>query len=339
MFLSVIIPTRNRADLLRRTLDSMTSLDFPADSYEVLVIDNGSSDNTAEVCAEFSGRLPGFRRILDERPGLLVGRHRGLAEAKGDILAYGDDDILPFSIWLRALAEVFADPEVGIVGGKVLPKFESEPPEWFDGLWQAVPGGRMLTYYSLIDLGDEVRPISPVYVFGCNFAIRKEALLRAGGFHPDLFPNELMRYCGDGETAVAKAVETLGLATRYHPGASVHHWIGSARMTPEYIYHRAFYSGIVDSYAHVRKRGSPYSKATVFTELVDVAKQSCKSCLAFLQGNLLDRPVRQAYFRGYRDGYHFHQEEVRRDPQLLDWVLRPDYLDCVDIREQFTPKR
>jgi glucosyl-dolichyl phosphate glucuronosyltransferase len=202
-YLSVLVLTHNRASLLEKALESLTMQTYPANLFEVVVVDNGSSDSTREVCDRFEQDILNFKYLYEPKLGLHNARHAGCKAAKGEILVYGDDDIRAFPTWLVGVAESFQEPTVALVGGKILPEFESEPPEWVSRLWGFTPWGKSLGYYSLIDFGDEVKEISPLYVYGCNFSIRKQILLDIGGFHPDSFPKELLKFRGDGESSVA----------------------------------------------------------------------------------------------------------------------------------------
>ncbi|MCU0595353.1 MAG: glycosyltransferase [Desulfobacterota bacterium] len=258
MFLSLVIPTRNRVRYLSGALESLTLQTYPRDMFEVIIVDNGSTDNTREIPASFADKIPHLRYVCEETPGLHAGRHRGMATAKADILVFGDDDIQASPTWLEGIAEAFCDEQVVLVGGKDLPRFQQEPPLWIKRMWEkGRDGARMLPYLSIMDLGDEVKAISPYYVFGCNFSIRKAVLIEAGGFHPDAMPPELLRYRGDGETHVARYLEGRGLKALYHPKASVHHLVPTERMTESYFVKRAFLQGISDSYADLRSRKKP----------------------------------------------------------------------------------
>jgi len=303
-FLTVIIPTRNRAALLYNTLESLTSQTYPADSFEVIVVDNGSTDSTAEVCSHFERRIPQFKRIYDPRPGLHNGRHTGLEAASGNILVYGDDDIEATQTWLEGIAESFADPSVALVGGKILPKFETPPPEWIDRLSGRVDSGWSLGWYSLLDFGDTVHEIPHEYVWGCNFSIRKNILVKIGGFHPDSVPQDLIKYRGDGESAVSFAVRDLGLKAIYNPKASVYHVVSSNRLTVDYIYQRAFNQGVSNSYTSIRKN-------RMLSDQMQYTQPSDK--------------IHDAVDRGLVDGFNYHQQMVQADGKLLEWVLRDNY--------------
>lgn len=303
--LSVIIPTRNRAALLYNTLDSLTRQTYPQHLFEIIVVDNGSTDNTPDVCQYFKRRLPNLTYLSDPRPGLHNGRHTGYEAAKGDILVYGDDDIEALPTWLEGIAESFADKSVGIVGGKNLPKFEVTPPAWVDDLKIAYKNGWWLGSYSILDFGDEVQEVRHELVWGCNFSIRKELLKQAGGFHPDSVPQELIKYRGDGETAVSAAVRNLGYRAVYNPKASVYHVVSATRLTPDYIYTRMFNQGVSDSYTSIRKTGG-FTPARLYGPA---------------SGN-----IHEVVNRGLVDGFNWHQQMVQADPALLEWVLRDNYM-------------
>ena len=103
--ISVIFPTRNRCAFLADAARSALEQDFDADRYEILVVDNGSTDGTKEVVAGLTAQAPGrVRYFLEEQPGLHRGRHRGAREARGEFLVYADDDILAAPSWLAAVA-------------------------------------------------------------------------------------------------------------------------------------------------------------------------------------------------------------------------------------------
>src|SRR5262245_6646169 len=118
--ISIIIPTRNRAGALLRILPSIvTAMVASKNPVEIIVVDNGSIDDTAGVCREIKDRVPNYnwRYLYDDTPGLLTGRHLGAREARGEILAFLDDDVLLGPSWLEAMDDAFSDPEVMLTGG------------------------------------------------------------------------------------------------------------------------------------------------------------------------------------------------------------------------------
>ena len=100
---TVAIPTYNRAAFLRQTLAGIAAQRFPREAFEVLVIDNNSTDETRAVVAEFAGERPAPRHLLETKQGLDFARNRAVAEARGEIIVFGDDDILVETDWLAQM--------------------------------------------------------------------------------------------------------------------------------------------------------------------------------------------------------------------------------------------
>src|SRR6266567_9011329 len=105
--ISIIIPTCNRAGSLLQAMTSIATAVASKDPVEIIVVDNGSIDDTAGICREIKYRFPkhNWRYFYDQTPGLLSGRHLGAEQAQGDILAFLDDDVLLAPSWLEALAD------------------------------------------------------------------------------------------------------------------------------------------------------------------------------------------------------------------------------------------
>jgi len=327
--ISVVIPTRDRADLLAPALYSLTNQVLDASAFEVLVIDNGSLDRTVEVCHTYTSQLPNLRYFLSPEPGLHVGRHRGLREAKGDLLVFADDDIEALPSWLASIQEAFDSPEVAMVGGNNFPLFMGPPPRWLSTLWERPTrfGGRALPPLSIVEFSGGIGPHDPLFVWGCNFAIRKSVLLEAGGFNPDGMPKELIRFRGDGETAVSRYVMNNHLKCLFHPGASIFHKVPPERMTFEYFRQRGFNQGISDSYTDLRDKylnGKKSSfKNTVYYQLARRAYQLATGY------HLQDADARRALNElgtGRMMGYAYHKRLFKSDPEVHNWVLRENYL-------------
>jgi glycosyltransferase involved in cell wall biosynthesis len=327
--LSVIIPTRNRESLLGLALQSLLAQTLSNTEYEVLVIDNGSTDSTREVVEAFVGRIRELRYFFEPIPGLHVGRHKGMKEARGDVLVYADDDIQATPTWLEAINECFRRPDVALVGGNCYPNFECAPPAWLNNLWSnrnRTIGGHAIVALSVLDLPEGRREVIPYMVWGCNFSIRKQALIDAGGFHPDSMPDELIRFRGDGETHVSKYVLEQGLTCLFDSRASVHHAVPKGRMTFEYFRKRAFNQGVSDSFSHLRS-GSVAPPVTQERQSWRArAKELAIAKLRDLPGfdtesRQLDREMR----KGYEEGYAYHQQVYVNDAEVRAWVHRPTY--------------
>jgi glucosyl-dolichyl phosphate glucuronosyltransferase len=325
---SIIIPTFNRASALARTLKSVAEAVPPNASVEFIIVDNGSTDRTVEAfnnCAKFHNQE--WRYFYEPMPGLLSGRHKGAAEARGEILSFLDDDVLLAPSWLDALQEAFADPTVALVGGPSRPSYEVEPPHWLEGLWwHSDDGGKCFGPLSLIDLGSSVRSLEADLVWGLNYSVRRTVFWKCGGSHPDYMPEKLQRYSGDGECGLSLKIKDNGLRVLYHPGAAVTHVIPASRLTPKYLEQRAFFQGVIDSYTQIRReRRVPPAPVRTWKDLFRPMKWRAERMM-FLR-NPTTKRIRRLIARAHYDGTQFHRNEVRQDPTLLEWVLRNNYFD------------
>src|SRR5690606_17656190 len=113
-------------------------------------------------------------------------------------------------------------------------------------------GGQAISSLSVLKLAEGRREISPYYVWGCNFSIRRKVLIDAGGFHPDSMPPDLVRFRGDGETHLADYVSKAGLNCVFDSEASVYHAVPQDRMTFTYFRARSFNQGVSDSFTSLR---------------------------------------------------------------------------------------
>lgn len=228
---TVAIPTHNRAGPLRGVLEGLARQDFPAARFEVLVVDNGSTDDTPRVVAEFAGARPAPRRVPEPRQGLDFARNRALAEARGSIVLFADDDILVEPDWIARMAEAFeADPgeRIGAVGGEVIPVFPDGLPAWV-AEWHAPLAFRP-------DLGPIPAERCPM---GANLAIRMSAIARAGPFHPGL-DRSGGRFFSGGDSDMIRRLRAAGYEIWFAPGAAVRHRMPAARTTFRYAARHAF---------------------------------------------------------------------------------------------------
>jgi glycosyltransferase involved in cell wall biosynthesis len=318
---SVSVPTLNRAEFLAGCLDSLAGQDFPSSAFEVLVVDNGSTDGTAALSGQAlrDSGIANLRILLEPEPGLLSGRHRGAIEAKGGLLVFVDDDIEAAPGWLSALVRAFDDPRVHLAGGPSVGRFAVTPPPWFAHFQRRDPWGESCPALSLIHMGPERRLVAPHFVWGLNYAIRRQTLFDLGGFHPDCIPAHLQQYQGDGETGLSNKLAEQGLLCVYEPEALVHHCIPASRLTLEAFCKRFFYQGVCDSYTAIRSLGAVAAPPG----RDELAARS----LAGHHGPGRAEPELLRIHQGYADGYLFHNAAVAASPALLEWVLRRDYID------------
>ena len=294
------------------------------------MVDNGSSDQTAEVARRYAHQLQ-LVYVPAPEPGLHVGRHAGMQQARSGILMFADDDIEAEPTWVDAVTEAFRDPAVVLVGGNNLPRFESPPPRWLQELWQARDGNRRIVgHLSVSYLGEGCFEADAEDVWGCNFSIRREVLLEAGGFHPDAMPAEKLRYRGDGETHISRWINAAGKRVRFASRASVHHWVPEDRMTSDYFCRRYFAQGISASYSAIRSNRGLLNRRQLLRHQIDFFRYYSRyKTIAWLGGTAgmskdLARIMASAR-KAHLSGFQFHQNEASGSPELLAWILKPDY--------------
>src|SRR5436309_1709203 len=211
---SVVIPTRNRRATLAALLERVAP-QAKAAAAEVVVVDNGSTDDTPELLRplEAQGQL---RVVREPTPGATRARNAGARAARGDVLAFVDDDALPADGWLAALLVPFANPRVAAAGGRVSLRFAGALPGWWDAT--------LATYLAAYDLGPEPADLGarPWYDSprGLNLAVRRDALLAVGGFNLRLGPRAGRPSVGE-ESDLCFRLLARGHEIRYVPGAVV----------------------------------------------------------------------------------------------------------------------
>ena len=229
--LTVAIPTYNRADFLRQTLAGLARQDFPPDAFEVLVIDNNSTDHTRAVVAEFASSTPPPRYVLETQQGLDYGRNRAIAEARGGIIVFADDDILMSPDWLTQLAAPLLTDSahrIGAVGGEVIPVFPDGLPPWVVE-WHAPLAFRA-------DAGPLGAKDSPM---GANLALPKWVFEKLGPFHTAL-DRAAGNYFSGGDSEMIRRVRAAGLEVWFAPAAAVQHQMPASRTTFRYATRHAF---------------------------------------------------------------------------------------------------
>ncbi len=333
---SIIIPTHNRAGILARCLQCICQLEPPDSDWEILTLNNNSNDSTNEVVNSYRKILPNLRYFHTKDPGLHVGRNLALQKAKGEILCYIDDDSFVSEGWLKAIERAFRDSGTVLVGGPCLPQYEIVPPTWTNRFWIDTVHGKCFGSLSLLDFGDQITQISPHYVYGCNFNIRRDVLEEIGGFHPDAMPKELIHYRGDGETSVSESLIKLGHKALYRPDAKIHHFVATYRTTTEYFRYRYYLQGISSSFAKIRMdNGIGGERLAVSNESNSFLMKVIRNTKGKIKRlvNVPSKPeseeiskLREIFKKSSQEGFRYHQEEVTKNPKLFEWVLRNNYL-------------
>jgi len=230
MNISVILCTFDRCETLAKALESVAASVLPDNlPWEVLVVDNNSRDQTRQVAEGFCQRYPGrFRYLFEPCQGKSHALNAGIREARGDILAFIDDDLTVEPTWLQNLIAPLLSGAWAGSGGRILPE-----PTFIAPLWLPLQEPRALAPFAFFDLGPEAGELAEP-PFGANMAFRREAFEKHGGFRTDLGPqpgNQIRSEDSEFGARLLKAGERL----RYEPGAIVYHKISANRLQKNYF--------------------------------------------------------------------------------------------------------
>jgi len=229
--ITVILCTYNRSRSLAKTLQSLAASTVPDSvTWEILVVDNNSNDQTREVVEEFSHRYPGrFRYLFEPRQGKSYALNAGTREAQGDVLAFTDDDVTVEPAWLQNLTAALDGGEWAGAAGRTLPPSSVSPPHWL-----ALEGPySMASILALFDRGPEARELTEA-PFGANMALRRAMFEKHGGFRTDLGPTAGSEIRGE-DTEYCQRLMKAGERLRYEPLAVVHHEIPDNRLKKKYF--------------------------------------------------------------------------------------------------------
>ena len=262
---SVIIPTYKRREQVLDAVVSLRSQTFK--DFELIVVDNAGDPELQRRIQEISSSVSDTVRYVRHTVGGSSGaRNRGAFEASGDLLIYGDDDLVFDDQWVQSYVEAFTEhPEMIAAGGKVLAQWQTQPARWLEDY---VSGGECCPVFALMNLGARTLLSSCGFFFSCNMAIRKDALAKYGGFRPELFGRETI---GSGEWGLVLELRERGELIGYVPGAVAHHRIPAHRMTVDYIRKWAWHGAGCDMYE--RWKGRRRTTARFAKELLRIVSE------------------------------------------------------------------
>ncbi|MDB6093877.1 MAG: hypothetical protein JWM32_1439 [Verrucomicrobia bacterium] len=228
---TVAIPTYQRAAMLRETLAGLVQQDYPAPLLEILIVDNNSPDNTREVVAGFSGAAHAPKYVLETRQGANYARNRAIREARGDIIIFGDDDILIESNWVSEIVRPFQENpalRIGAVAGEVIPVFPDGCPAWVAGFHgpQAFRS----------DPGPLRRGQIPM---SASLAFLRSTFPELGYFDTELGRKGGVVFGGDENLAIKRLLNG-GYEVWFAPAARALHQMPGSRTTFKYVRKHAF---------------------------------------------------------------------------------------------------
>lgn len=235
---SVAVCTYNRASYLDECLGSLSRQAGSSPAFEVIVVDNASTDATREVVERWARRDPRFIYAYEPVQGLARARNHALERAASPFIAFTDDDALVPENWVQSFFQVFTTlpPDVFAVGGEIDPIFEKDRPHWLsDELLKPLSAHLGWSNEARILRSDE-------WLCEVNSAFRVELLRQYGGF-----PEELGRKGNvllSGENFVNEIARTKGLKEYFDPNIRVQHFIPASRLTKTWFRRRYFWQGV-----------------------------------------------------------------------------------------------
>jgi glycosyltransferase involved in cell wall biosynthesis len=225
MKVSVIICTYNRDKHIHRALESLIHQTASKEDYEIVVIDNNSTDQTAQIIKDFNKKYAQEYNIItavENKQGLSYARNTGIDISTGDIVSFIDDDAIAQPDFIeKIIKNTMQFPSYLAFGGKVLPKYENgTEPGWMSSYIERI--------ISVVDMGDKYQEFKKTYPVGCNMIFRREIFDKVGKF------NTRLRLRSDDKYIFLK-IKEAGYSVLYLPDVVVQHFIDTFRTTPEYV--------------------------------------------------------------------------------------------------------
>jgi len=280
MVLSVAICTYNRAPLLGRALDSVRNQTWAGDALEILVVDNGSTDRTRDLVAAAQLEDIRIRYVVESKAGIAHARNRALHEARGEYLAFIDDDAWAEGDWLqnliRAIESIRPTPEC--VVGPVSLVWEGERPDWFPTRFES-----LLCRY---DMGSKPRFLDAGgYLLTTNSLFHRETLLALGGLRADL-GHKRNQLIGGEDNEIFQRLIANGYRVYYQPTACVSHPVPKARQTRRYLLRRLFWDGASQPLVEGGSTTHQQHSQRPWSEFSSDAKRSVRFALEVLRGTI-----------------------------------------------------
>jgi len=281
---SVVVCTYNRPQLLGMCLESLVGQNCDSCRYEVIVVNNGSSDNTQEIIDYYRNGYTNVRGVYEAAQGLSHARNRGWREAEGIYVAFIDDDAVAGPEWVGSIMDFIGRrPDIGVFGGPYTAFSLIDYPDWFP------------PEYGALDYGEEERPINVgiEWITGSNMVIRKALFLEYGGFDVRLGMSGSTIAYGE-EIRFILTMSEQGEQVYYVPAIKVAHLVADYKMRLGWL--------LLSNYANGRHHEMVFNKRSLFSHVVTLAVTLGCAVLELL------RPVsiplkRRLYYALYRTCY------------------------------------
>lgn len=282
MKVSIIIPTFNRANCLIQSLESWNTQSFSRKDYEVIIVDNNSTDDTEILVNEFINDKFNFIYLKEIKRGSTFARHKGVKNSNNEILIFADDDGVYNVDCISEIVKLFnLNKEIKAVTGRIVIEWDKTPPTWIE------PYEFML---AKLDYGDDIKLGTDLYLNGCLFAIYRDVFYSLNGFNPDLIGDYLV---GDGDTGLVIKLHQNNTLIGYTPYAIMNHMLEVEKHATVSDVGRRFYNvGVSGAYGIFRANRFHFNLSVfryVSKSLVFLIKK-------FLEYHILRKNKRKAYF-------------------------------------------
>lgn len=226
---SVIVCTHNRAESLRDTLRALRAQQTNPDrSWELIVVDNNSHDDTRKVVEMARQEWPLLRYEFEQAQGLSHARNRGIVAARGEVLLFTDDDVLPEKDWLETTLRGLETYEADACGGYIAPLWEAPPPAWLTQRFYGFLAIRTDRTDDYVITDESQAP------FGANMGMKKTVFARTGVF--DVSRGRKGKTLSGGEDIeLFERILAAGIKAVFLGGSRVHHKVEASRMTKSYL--------------------------------------------------------------------------------------------------------
>ncbi len=264
ILVSVIVCTFNREQYIERNLKALSKQSLAKEKYEIVIINNNSTDNTQTICESLINNHPELQIAYfnEKKQGHSYARNKGIQESKGEYLAFIDDDAFVDFEYTKNITEFFSkNHEISTLGGKIIPIYEEDEPKWMSKYLLPLVAG--------LDMGSFSKEFPGMkFPIGANMAYRSEIFKELGNFNTDLGRKGTGLEGGDEKDMIYR-LKKAGKKVWYVPEVLVEHIIPAKRTQPEYIKGQAI--GVGKSERKRLKQASVAQKiAKIFDEIVKI---------------------------------------------------------------------